>query len=810
MTNNLKRSILTHGAIILGFFIVTVIVYAPFFFESKQLAQHDILQGLGSNYQLKEYRAETGEEALWNNAMFSGMPAYLTSVQFPGDILTYVYQIFKLGLPNPEGITLVCFICSYIMLLSFGVRPWVAFAGAIAFGLNGFNIISLTAGHNSKIAALAFAPLVLAGIHLAFTRKKYLGIGLTSLGLAMQIYMNHPQITYYLLITVLVYGVFQLYYFWKDHQIKSLLLTLAGLILAASIAVGANSGKLWTVYEYSKYSIRGKSELKDESKESSGLDKEYAFRYSNGILEPLFLFIPNIYGGSSSQELSTQSATAGALRQAGYNGQQLRDQLKAMPTYWGDQPLTAPYYAGALSFFLFVLGIFVLDRRTKTWLIVVALIGIVLSWGSNFTLLNDLLFDHFPMYNKFRSVTFAICMTLLSINLMGFMALERVLTGMSDKAFRKKFLWSVAICGGTALLLVIAAGALSYRGSIDARLPEWLIDALRSDRESLLRSDALKALFFILAFSGLIWAYWKNSLKSVLIISGIILLLFVDIFSLTKRFLNKDSFENRPVKTYFKPTEADLYIRSIATSGERVLNLQNPFNEARTSYHHESIGGYHGAKMRRYQDLISACIQAEMSETINVLQSGGSQLPNTPVLNMLNTRFFLAGSSKNAVISNSRSLGNGWIVSNLKEVASADEELSEVCGINPSRTAVIDGSKFSPPNLIAGATGTVKLLSRTPNEIKYTTQTSGKSLAVFSEIYYPKGWKAYIDDQEAEILRVNYILRALPLEKGTHEIRFVFEPTSYYAGNTLTIVGEVLVFLLFIGGIWMERRKSSL
>lgn len=809
MNSNLKKSILTHSLFIIGFFILTVIIYHPYFFDGKQMNQHDILQGKGATNYLSEFREKTGEEGLWMNSMFSGMPAFLNGVRFTGDILGNIASFFKLGLPHPEGITFICCLSFYIMLLAFGTRPWIAFAGAIAFSLNGFNMIGIMAGHNAKIAAVALMPAVIAGIYLTLKGKRPLGLGLTTLALALQIHMNHPQITYYLMLMVLIMGLFTLIYSIKDQAIKPLALSLAGLILAATVAVAANAGKLWTTFEYTKYSTRGKSELKADAAQSSGLDKEYVFRFSNGIFEPLFLFIPNIFGGSSQQPLSEKSATAQALRQAGMDRNQVSQQIQAMPTYWGDQPLTAPYYAGSLVFFLFVAGLFILPGRDKWWLITVAILGIVLSWGTNFDSLNSFLFNYLPGYNKFRSVTFTIIMTILAINMLGFLALEKIFASKWEKPLFQQLLKALGVAGGFAFLMVIGAGMLSYRGAIDERLPEWLIGAIREDRASLLRNDALRTLFFIVAFTAMGWALIKKKLNANIAITGMVALIFLDIFTLSRRFVNADNFQTNPIRSYFQPSEADQVITGQIQSGERVLNLQDPFNDGHTSYLYESIGGYHGAKMHRYQDLIDHCLSGEFSSLITNLKAGKRNFAGLPALNMLNTRYLLAGSAKNAVLVNPNALGNAWIVNEVEVVNSPDEELASVCTIDPQEVAVLDVSKFPEPQLDNSARGQISLTDRTPNELTYKAEVTGNVLAVFSEIYYPKGWKATVDGQPVDILRVNYLLRALPLTSGSHEIHFTFHPQSYYLGGTLTLIGNILTVLIFLGGIGLEIRSRS-
>lgn len=812
MNPTIKKGLLTHGLVVLGFFILTVISYHPYFLSGKILSQHDILQGKGGNHQMIEFREATGEEALWMSNMFSGMPAYLNGVQFSGDLIKYAYKALILGMWHPAGIMFGGSICFYILLLAFKVRPWIAFIGAVSFSLNGFNIISLTAGHNAKIAAVALMPLILAGIHLAFDGKRWLGFALTAIGLAMQLRTGHFQITYYLLLIVVIYGTARLIESVRKKEFKPFALTVSGLVLAALLGLGTNAGKLWTVYEYSKVSIRGKSELKATNNQSSGLDKDYAFEFSNGILEPLFLFIPNVFGGASAQELSKSSATAEALRKAGYGSAQVKETIKSMPTYWGSQRLSAPYYAGTLVVLLFVVGLFILKREQKTWLIIVALLGIVLSWGSNFSSVNELIFDYLPMYNKFRSVTFTIIMVILALNLIAFQTLEKLFQTDWNKAQITQLLKAIAIPAGLALLLVLVAGMFGYKGPIDEQLPGWLVTSLREDRASLLRKDAFRALFFIIAFSGVLWMFIKKKWSSKLTIGLILVILFVDVFLLSKRFLKSESFVKSPVASYFKPTGADKYLNNVAKDGERVLNLQNPFNEARTSYYHESVGGYHGAKIRRYQDLIERAIGQEMNQLIGKLQNGQRDFTGIPAINMLNTKYLLAGNTRESVLENPNALGNAWVVNSIKAASNPDEELTMTANLNPSQQAIIDQSKFDIPNLNPDAKGSVTIKERSPNQIIYEAKVTGDALAVFSEIYFQKGWKAFVNGSETEILRANYVLRALPLSSGNHEIKFTFAPQSYFLGNTIMLISSILVLLLFAGALLMEivvLKKST-
>lgn len=803
-----KKRILPHLLAVIGFYFITILVFSPEYFDGKALRQHDIEQGIASSHQMGDYRKKTGEEPLWNNAMFSGMPGYLTTVVHYGDIMKYIYRFS--GLKYPSSIFLVAFISFYVLLLAFKVRPILAFVGAVAYGLNGFSTIGIMAGHNSKIATAAYMPLVLAGIHLCFTNKRWLGFAVTALGLTYVIRSAHPQITYYLIFICLAYGVYALVGAIKDKRLPKFAMNAGLLIITAVLAVGTNYGRLKMTMDYSKYSTRGKSELKPTSSETvSGLDKEYVFRYSNGIFEPLFLLVPNVFGGSSQQPLSTKSAVAKELKSKGYGRQQLDAQLKSMPTYWGTQPLTAPYYAGTLTVFLFILGIVFLPKREKIWLIALAALGVILSWGKNFPALNYFLFEHLPAYNKFRSVTFAIIITMFAMNLLGFQALEQLLQSEWNKQTKKKALIALGVCGGLVLFLVLFSWMFSFKGAIDGQLPDWFASAIRKDRKSLLINDGLRALFFILSPATLIWLAFTKKIMMKYALMSIAFLACLDSFMLTKRFLGKEKFAEPKKKALFRPTAANQFMMQQARAGERVLNLQNPFNEANTSYFHESVGGYHGAKLRRYQDLIDKHIGNEVQTAIQKLRGGSADFSSLNALNMLNTKFFFAGSQKNAVFTNKYANGNAWAVNEIVPVNSPDEELNLISSTNIKTKAIIDQSKFKVPTI--SGTGVIEIENKTPREVAYNaTINGGDALVVFSEIYYPeKGrWKAYIDEKETEILRANYILRALKIPSGKHKISFKFDGSNYTTGNNIMLICSILVLLVFLGVAGVEIRKD--
>jgi len=799
-----KKELLPHFVAIMILLITTAVFFAPLIFEGKSLPQHDIIQWEGGAHESMDFRDKTGEEALWTNSMFGGMPTYLVNTQFSGELTKYMHIMYGFFLPSPANLVFIACLSCYIMLIIFGVRNLLAVAGAIAFGFTSFSIIGLSAGHNAKVAAVAMMPLILAGIHMTFSKKQLWGFILTTVGLAMHLRVNHFQVTYYLLLIVLFYGLMQLIQSYKEKKLPQLFKTVGLLVIAVLLALGSNFGRFWTIMEYSPYSIRGESALSSPDSKSTGLDKDYAFEFSNSIAEPVFLFIPNFYGGSSFQDLGKNSNLEQALRKNGLARRQINQQVKRAPSYWGDQRLSAPYYAGATVVFLFILSLYVLDRKYALWLCLTAAIGIVLSWGDNFSTINYLIFDYLPGYNKFRSVTFTIIITVFCLVLAGFLGLEKLLSAEWNKTLRRKFLMALGISGGFAISCIIFAGFGSYEGAVDVQLagyPDWYLEALRADRASLLRMDALRALIFVLLLAGVIWTLVKQKLNQSLGYVLIILLVMIDMLGVEKRFINGDTFTRKSRKSEFIKTQADETILRDRALDFRVLNLFNPFNDAKTSYHHKSVGGYHGAKMGRYQDLIEQCISPEMTRVKLALQKGNLNYGKTEVINMLNTKYFIAGSSANAVIPNQYSNGNAWFVRDVKKVSTADEEIAMLKEIDTKNVAVINQVEFDGLKDQYSAASIIALVDYKPNYLKYEVTASDDGLAVFSEIYYPKGWTAKIDSVRVDILRANYILRALEIPKGNHIVEFEFKPKSYFTGNMVMWVANILIILILLGAI---------
>ncbi len=822
---------LPHALAVLFFVVLACLYFSPIMFEGKSLTQHDITQFQGGAHEAQEYAKAMGREALWTNSMFSGMPTYLISLHFPGDWSGYLQSIMTLGLPAVVANLFLALLCGYILLVALGVRPLVAVAGAVALGFSSYNIAILAAGHNTKSIALAYAPLVLGGVLVAYRRDKWLGAALFAVGLTLNVRANHLQITYYLLLLVAIFGIIELVAAIRAGRLPAFLQRTALLGLGAALAVGVSFGRLYTTLEYSKYSNRGRTELTipgpgqapaaSAADESTGVDRDYAFQYSYGVGETITLLIPNFYGGASAMPLGTDSNLAKAGLPQEY--------LAGMPTYWGQQSYTAgPVYMGAVVCFLFILGLFVVDKRTRYWLLAGTVLSILLAWGKNFETFNYLVFDLLPGYNKFRAVSMALVIAQLAMPILGALALSRVLRpremvpvvltdaqqhpalakaagaaktpiSADAAALLPKVLYAGAIAAGICVLAWLASFSFDFAAPIDGELtkqgftPE-LLGALRADRADLLRGDVWRGLLFIGAALGVLYFYLKGRLNMVPAAALMVFLVLIDLWGVDKRYLGNDKFQSETIAQTFQPSPADQLILRDPDLSYRVLNVQNPFNEAQTSYFHKSIGGYHGAKLRRYQDLIERQISTN----------------NQQVLNMLNTRYIITGDPKQPVQRNPGALGNAWFVREVKTVSSPDEEMAALSTLNPATEAVVDASKFAGQKTasydVTGAT--IRLVGYTPDELKYRYTAPQSGLVVFSEIYYADGWQAFIDGKAVPHIRANYVLRALSVPAGSHTIEFRFEPKAYALGNGVSLAASIALLLVLVGaGVYAVRRK---
>lgn len=812
----MKKNTFTHYILpslvaFIVFLFVTIFFFSPIFFHNKTMEQHDIQQFLGSAKSIIDHRNETGEEALWSDSMFSGMPAYLISVQWGKSPLSYLKRILSLAFPTPVANIFLSFICYYILLVSFRVRPYLAIAGALAFGLSSYMIIGVAAGHNGRIGAIAFMPLVIAGMHLAFTNQKVLGFAITCLGFHLHLRENHLQITYYLFIIACVYGLVRLVEaIRKKEVVNSFFKPMALLLPAILIAAGTFFGQLWAITEYTRFSIRGPSELSTPgvSKQNTGLSKERAFEYKYGILEPMTLLIPEFYGGSSANFFvqDQKSRTYTALVNSGNN--ELANQLANYTSaYWGPQSFTAgPYYAGAIIIFLFIIGILFADRTYVYWLVPLSLLSIMLSWGDSFASFNYFIFDYLPGYNKFRSVNFALVIILFAMPLLGLLGLERLFENGIDKAARKRLLIAFSIAGGLSLFFLLFAGLFDFTKDTEVQLPVWFTDALADDRKSLLRGDAFRSLIFILAVFLVLYLDLHKKISAFGVYAFLVLIITIDLAVVNKRYFTDNNFKSKRDNSYFATTEADEEILK-DKSHYRVYNLEGTMAEARTSYYHKSIGGYHGAKLKRYQEFYDSCLTRQTQQLITDAQQGKMNFEKYSGLNMLNIKYVMYGPQRDNIIRNSAANGSAWFVHDVVKVNSPNEEIEKTCEINTKTSAVIDVSKFPLPEVSFDTMANINVKEVKINYLKYEANTKTTGLAIFSEIYYPEGWKALIDGKEAPLLRANYILRGLIIPEGNHTIELRFEPDAYKIGNKIATASSWLLVVILLGSVAWEIKS---
>jgi len=796
MKNIDLKKLLPYVAAIIIFLIVTFAYLSPLL-EGKSLRQSDTMSWSGAAKEIMDFRkAHNGEEPLWTNSMFGGMPAYMISLLTPSNnIIAFFGSAMTLfSLPTPANMIFLYFLGFFILLIVLKVDPWLSIIGALAFGFSTYFFIILEAGHNTKALAIGYMAPVFAGIILAMRGKYLWGAILTALFLALEIKMNHIQMTYYLMILVLIYVISEFIEQLKNKKILNFIKASSALIFAAVLALSINTTNLWTSYEYSKETIRGKSELTSNSDvKTKGLDMDYATQWSYGIDETFTLLIPDFKGGSSSGKLGENSETFNVLKQNGVpNIKQITAQ---MPLYWGSQPFTSgPVYAGAIFIFLFILGIFIVKGPLKWTLLIATILSIMLAWGKNFMPLTQFFFDYFPMYSKFRAVASILVIAELTIPLLGILALNNIFNKKSDKSEILK--WgkiSLYITAGLCLFFALFGSSyFDFKSIQDAQLPypEWLMNAIIADRKSNFTMDAWRSLLFIVLAAGIIWAFVENKIKSVYFFIIMIILVLIDMVPVNKRYFDNSNFTNkRNVENPFQASAEDMLILEDKDPNYRVFNVTvNPFNDASTSYFHKSVGGYHGAKLRRYQDLIEHHISKN----------------NMKVLNMLNTRYFIApDANKNPQVQrNIAALGNAWFVENYKLVENPDSEINALNNFDPANTAIID-KKFTDyvKDLKNGrdSLSNIKLTNYLPNHLTYNSNTKKDELAVFSEIYYDKGWNAYIDGKETPYIRVNYVLRAMKIPEGNHKIEFRFEPKSYYTGEKIGYAGSVILLLMLMG-----------
>ena len=773
-----------HLIVLLLFAAISFTYFSPVL-KGKILDMPDIKHHKGMSKEVVDFRNETGEEALWTNSMFSGMPAYQISTKFKGNILQYVPKIISIGIPRPANLLFLYLLGFYILLLSLKIDYRLSVVGAVAFAFSSYFFIIIQAGHMTKAHAIAYVPMVIAAVLYTYRGKMLLGGVLTALTVALELYANHLQITYYLVLLLVLIGLVQFIKNFKANNLPDFAKRTAVLLLAALLASGTSLTRLSTTMEYGKDSTRGKSELTDNlDNKTSGLDKDYATSWSYGIAESFTLLIPNFYGGASQGALTTESETYQAIKRAP-NARQL---IKQLPLYWGDQPFTSgPTYAGSIVIFLFILGLFFVKSEMRIWILLATILSIMLAWGKNFMPLTEFFLEYFPGYNKFRAVSMILVIAEFTIPLLAFIALNKFLfftADLSENEKKKPLKLAFYIAGGFTLLFALVPSLFfDFVGGQDASLEKngWPIDALQSDRAGLLSADAWRSFIFISLTFGTLWMFLKNKLKSQYVVLIVGFLILADMWTVNKRYLNDDHFVRKSkVETPYQPTQANLQILKDKDPNFRVFNQSvSTFNDASTSYFHKSIGGYHGAKLKRYQELIEKHIS----------------LGNSAVINMLNTKYVI--NRKGKLQQNPAAMGNAWFVQNVNIVENADAEIGALNGLDVRNTAVVD-ERFES-QIISGISNegaSINLTEYKPNYLKYSSNSTNDAIAIFSEIYYDKGWNAYVDGKSAPHFRANYVLRGMQVPAGQHTIEFKFEPKTYKTGESISLASSILLLLL--------------
>ncbi|WP_409417055.1 YfhO family protein [Flavobacterium sp. PS2] len=800
-----------HALVILGFVLVSLIYFYPVL-QGKQIFQSDIAQYTGMAKEQNDFRATEHSEPYWTNSAFGGMPTYQLGANYPHDYVGQIDDALRF-LPRPADYLFLYFLGFYGLLLVLRIDPLKAFIGALAFGFSTYLIIILGVGHNAKAHAIAYMPLVIAGFILVFQKKYILGGLLTMFAVALEINANHFQMTYYLLIFLLILSGYYTFNFIKEKEYKPLLISFGVLAVAGIFALGANATNLLATSEYASFSTRGKSELTfnpDGSKSNtngSALSRDYITEYSYGIAESFNLIAPRLFGGSNSENVGTDSKMYEFMIGQGVPEGQAQDFVSAMPTYWGDQPIVAaPAYIGAIVFFLAILALFIDDRKIKYVFFSGAMVALVLSWGKNFPILTDFFIDHVPMYDKFRAVSsiqviLELCFPVLAImGLQSFFKLKDIDPKLQQKGLVQTGVFSI----GVLLILVFCKSMFNFSGGSDSYFLENygpdFVDALKEDRRTLYSADLLRSGFFIVVTFGVLWFFIKNKLSQNAALIIVSVFMIFDLFFVDKKYVSaKDFVSGREVAVPFQETPSDVQILK-DTTHYRVFEVNGNLSSARASYFHKSIGGYHAAKPRRMQQLFDYQIAKN----------------NMEVLDMLNIKYIIQTNKEGQEFPtiNPNTNGNAWFVKDVKLVNTADAEMKLLDHLDTKNVAVFNihdhGSKFKSARLKKkwDASGTIKLDVYKPNYIKYTSDNLNDGLAVFSEIYYEKGWNAYIDGKLTDHFPVDYVLRALEVPGGKHTIEFKFEPQVVKTGSMITLASSIGMLVLLIGGIYFERKKS--
>lgn len=797
---------------IIAFAAITLIYFSPIL-EGKRIKQHDIEMYKGMSQEVSKYYQETGETSLWTNSMFGGMPTWNIGVKQNSNLLIFVNRILTFKFPHPIGSVFISMLGFFILMMSLGANIWISFIGGLAYGFSSYLFIVIGAGHNSKAMAMAYMAPVIAGILMTYKGKYLWGAVLTAVSLALEIMAGHIQITYYLFLIVLIMVIAEFIETIKTKKYSEFFKASGILVIAAMLAIMTNTITLYANYEFGKETMRGKPVLTESTgNQTRGLDRDYVTQWSYGIGETWSLMIPNTKGGASAYIGNDNPALENA-------SPRFRSTIAQNNAYWGDQPGTSgPVYVGAIVCFLFILGLFVVKGKIKWVILAATILSILLSWGKNFMGFTNFFLDYFPMYNKFRAVSMTLVMAEVCIPLLAFLALVEIIKNPEILKKNMYYLYvSFGLTAGLCLLFYIipdvffnflnqgeTAQFAKLSSGKDGAIYQTLANELEKVRIAIFRKDAIRSFLFITATALMLLLNIKGKLKNNVMFALLAVLVVADMYPIDKRYLNNGNFaEKKRTDNPFAMTAIDKQILQDKSLNYRVLDLtKNTFNDASTSYFHKSIGGYHGAKLRRYQDIINHYL-------------GGNKVGSESfwnVLNMLNTKYVVhsQGKGEPRIMKNTKAFGNAWIASDIKWVSSPNEEIAAIGNTDLKTTAIVNEEFEDVINNFdaSSASGTIKLDSYKPNELVYSFNSTKDELVVFSEIWTSKGWIMWIDGEESPLIRANYILRAAVIPAGNHEIMMRYEPKIWKVGNMVQFISSLLLIIGLLAVIFMTLKKS--
>ena len=789
------RKALPYVVAVVLFWGLSALYFAPQY-SGEVLVMHDMVQFDGMSRDVQEHNQLYDEDPQWTGAAFSGMPSYMNYVRFPKVITRASYK-FAAFMGEPTVMIMMAMLCFWLMLLMWGVNPWLGIIPSLAYGLSTYFMTIIGAGHISKMWALAYAPLLIgAVVYTLRGGNKLFGCSVAALAASLQLGYNHPQITWYFCLVIAAFWISEFIYSYKEKTLKKFWKSTAVMAVAAMLAVGSNFATLYYTMQYSPETTRGGSELAEAgSVESSGLDLEYATAWSYGKTESFNMFIPNLMGGASDGGFASDGAVAQSLTRYG-----ARSMATTLPAYWGPQPMTSgPVYIGAVVFFLAVMGLIVLEGRRKWWLLAVSIVALFLSWGHNMMWFTELMFRIAPGYDKFRTVSMALVVLEWTLPVLAALLLAELWRGGVERTKLDKGLkWATISLGGVALFFILFGGSLfGFSSSVDSQLPADVAEAMRAERRAMMSGDAWRSLLFVLLSAATVWAFSREKIGRKGLVAIMAALVCVDMIPVDLRFLSHDDFQPASAAT-ITPTSADLVIMEDTELGYRVANLAvSTFNDGTTSYFHRSVGGYHGAKLSRYQDLIDRYLSSL----------------NTDIYSMLNTKYFIVPNEETGEpepMLNPDANGAAWFVEAIEWVDKPDVEI-EMLGLMDNKSVAVADSRFR--DMVSGPMGggEITLTEYYPNRLVYDYTSAEGGVAVFSEIYYNKGWTAYIDGEEAPYFRADYVLRAMELPAGSHTVEFRFRAPHYplIAGITLTFSWVIVAGIVVAAVVMIRNRRND-